>query len=247
MPQCENYLRTKALRHGLITYNLTSMLQPTTLKFLKDLKKNNTREWFEKNRKSYEAAKEDMASLINHVIAQFGKKDASIASLTAKECVYRINRDVRFSKNKAPYKNNMAASLISGGKKSELAGYYIHIQPGGESFVGGGRYMVEPDQLKKIRQEIDYSWEAFSKIIRSKKFAACYGDLEKGEGMSLMREPKGYEKDNPAIEYIKLKSWVATTPLTDADLTGKDLVKKITAALETLQPMIVFLNRALEE
>ena len=223
------------------------MLQPTTLKFLKDLKKNNTREWFEKNRSRYEAAKEDMASMINAVIAQFGKKDKEIASLTAKECVYRINRDVRFSKNKAPYKNNMAASLIRGGKKSIFAGYYIHIQPGGESFVGGGRYMVEPDQLKKIRQEIDYNWDEFKKIIRNKKFIACYGDLEKGDGMSLSREPKGYEKDNPAIEYIKLKSWVAITALTDADLTGKDLVKKITAALETLQPLIVFLNRGLEE
>ena len=223
------------------------MLQTTTLKFLKDLKKNNTREWFEKNRKAYEAAKEDMANLVNQVIAQFGKKDASIANLTAKDCMYRINRDVRFSKNKAPYKNNMAASLISGGKKSDLAGYYIHIQPGGESMVGGGRYMVEADQLKKIRQEIDYSWEEFSKIIRSKKFVGVYGDLEKGEGMSLTREPKGYEKDNPAIEYIKLKSWIATTPLTDADLTSKDLVKKITAALEALLPMIEFLNRALGE
>ena len=223
------------------------MLQTTTLKFLKDLKKNNTREWFEKNRKAYEAAKEDMANLVNQVIAQFGKKDASIANLTAKDCMYRINRDVRFSKNKAPYKNNMAASLISGGKKSDLAGYYIHIQPGGESMVGGGRYMVEADQLKKIRQEIDYSWDEFSKIIRSKKFVGVYGDLEKGEGMSLTREPKGYEKDNPAIEYIKLKSWIATTPLTDADLTSKDLVKKITAALEALLPMIEFLNRALGE
>ena len=141
----------------------------------------------------------------------------------------------------------MAASLIRGGKKSIFAGYYIHIQPGGESFVGGGRYMVEPDQLKKIRQEIDYNWAEFKKIIRNKKFIACYGDLEKGEGMSLSREPKGYEKENPAIEYIKLKSWVATTALSDNDLMGKDAVKKITVALETLQPLIIFLNRSLEE
>lgn len=223
------------------------MLQPTTLKFLKDLAKNNTREWFEKNRKAYEAAKEDMVSLINAVIAQLGKKDLTIASLIAKDCVYRINRDVRFSKNKAPYKNNMAASLINGGKKSDNAGYYIHIQPGGESFIGGGRYMVEADQLKKIRQEIDYNWEEFKAIIHNKKFKATYGELERGEGMALIREPKGYEKDNPAIEYIKLKSWVATTPLTDADLTSKDLVKKITTALEALQPMLVFLNRAISE
>jgi uncharacterized protein (TIGR02453 family) len=223
------------------------MLQTATLKFLKDLKKHNTREWFEKNRKAYEAAREDFAFLIDNVIKGLGKKDKGIATLAAKECMYRINRDVRFSKNKAPYKNNMAASLISGGKKSTNAGYYIHIQPGGESFVGGGRYMVEPDMLKKIRQEIDYSWDEFSKIIQNKKFKACYGELERGEGMSLSREPKGYEKDNPAIEYIKLKSWVATTPLTDADLTGKGLVKKITVALETLQPLIAFLNHALVE
>ncbi len=222
------------------------MLQPSTLKFLKDLKKNNAREWFENNRPKYEAAREDFAALIDSVIKQFGKKEEGIASQTAKECMYRINRDVRFSKNKAPYKNNMAASLISGGKKSDNAGYYIHIQPGGESFIGGGRYMVEPDQLKKIRQEIDYNWEEFNKIIHNKKFTACYGELER-EGMSLSREPKGYEKDNPAIEYIKLKSWVATTPLTDADITGKDLVKKITAAFETLQPLITFLNRGLNE
>lgn len=223
------------------------MLQTSTLKFLKDLKKNNNREWFEKNRKVYEAAKEDMVAMINAVIAQLGRKDNTIAGLAAKDCVYRINRDVRFSKNKAPYKNNMAASLISGGKKSDNAGYYIHIQPGGESFIGGGRYMVEPDQLKKIRQEIDYNWEEFSKIIHNKKFKATYGELERSEGMSLSREPKGYEKGNPAIEYIKLKSWVAITPLTDADLTGRDLVKKITAILETLQPLIVFLNRAISE
>ncbi len=223
------------------------MLQPTTLKFLKDLAKNNTREWFEKNRKVYESAKEDMASLVNAVIAQLGKKDPTIASLIAKDCIYRINRDVRFSKNKAPYKNNMAASLINGGKKSDNAGYYIHIQPGGESFIGGGRYMVEADQLKKIRQEIDYNWDEFKAIIHNKKFKTTYGELERGEGMALSREPKGYEKDNPAIEYLKLKSWVATTPLTDTDLTSKDLVKKITTALEALQPMLVFLNRAISE
>ncbi len=223
------------------------MLQSSTLRFLKDLAKNNNREWFEKNRFAYESARADFAALVEQVIASFGKKDVTIASLTAKECMYRINRDVRFSKNKAPYKNNFAASLIAGGKKSIHAGYYLQVEPGGKSFLGGGRYMVEPGELKKIRQEIDYSWDEFRTIIKNKKFATLYGDLERGEGMSLSREPKGYEKDNPAIDYIKLKSWIATAPLTDADLTRKDLVKKITAALETLHPLIQFLNRALDE
>ncbi len=223
------------------------MLQPSTLKFLKDLKKNNTKEWFDKNRKSYELAKEDFASLINTVIGELGKKDPTIAALTSKDCLFRINRDVRFSKNKAPYKTNMGASIVQGGKKSDLAGYYFHFEPGGNSFVGGGKYMTDPEILKKIRQEIDYSWNEFSKIIRNKKFAAYYSDLEKAEGMSLSREPKGYEKDNPAIEYIKLKCWITTAPITDADLISKDLAKKIVTAFETLQPLILFLNKALRE
>lgn len=223
------------------------MLQPTTLQFLKNLQKNNTREWFDKNRKSYESAKEDFSGLVSKIITGFGKKEPGIAGLSAKECLFRINRDIRFSKNKAPYKTNMGASIISGGKKANLAGYYFHLEPGGKSFVGGGRYMAEPDMVKKIRQEIDYSWDEFNKIIRNKKFKALYGDLEKGEGMTLLREPKGYEKDNPAIEYIKLKSWIATVPISDKALTDKNLARTIQTAFETLQPLIVFLNRAIVE
>lgn len=222
------------------------MLQPASLKFLKDLKKNNTKEWFDKNRKFYESTKDDFAGLINQVIFQFGAKDPGIANLCSKDCLFRINRDVRFSKNKAPYKTNMGASLVQGGKKSDLAGYYFHFEPGGNSFVGGGKYMADADILKKIRQEIDYSWDEFHKIITHKKFTALYGDLDRSEGMSLSREPKGYEKSNPAIDYIKLKSWVAIAPISDADLTDKGLAKKIISAFETLQPLVLFLNRALE-
>jgi len=221
------------------------MLQTTTLTFLKNLKKNNTKEWFDTNRKVYDAAKADFAALVDHVIHDFGKKDTSIASLQAKECIFRINRDVRFSKDKSPYKTNMGASFSKGGKKTMLAGYYVHLEPG-NSFAGGGIYMPEADTVKKIRQEIDYCFADFSKILRSKKFVTQFGDLEKSKEMSLSREPKGYEKDNPAIDYLKLKSWIATTPLTDEDLSGKNLVKKITTVFEALQPMIEFLNRAVE-
>lgn len=163
------------------------MLQSATLSFLKSLKKNNNKEWFDKNRSAYEAAKADMIELTNQVIHGFGKKEPGIASLAGKDCMFRISRDIRFSKNKDPYKVNMASSIIEGGKKSELAGYYFHIEPGGKSFMGGGRYMVETDQLKKIRQEIDYSWKEFNSILRNKKFAALYSDLEKGEGLSLVQ------------------------------------------------------------
>ena len=221
------------------------MLQPTTIKFLKDLKKNNSKEWFDKNRKAYDAAKTDFAALVNDVIQQFGKKDQSISTLTAKDCMFRINRDVRFSKDKSPYKTNMGAAFSKGGKKAIVAGYYFHCEPG-QAFVGGGLWMPDADVVKKVRQEIDYCFEEFSKIIKHKKFVAQYKGLEITEETSLLREPKGYEKDNPAIQFIKLKSWLAMTSLTDADLTNKNLTKKILTAFETLQPLIEFLNRGIE-
>jgi uncharacterized protein (TIGR02453 family) len=222
------------------------MLQPSTIKFLKDLKKNNTKEWFDKNRKAYEAAKNDFTDIVQTAIDKFGKKEESIATLKAKDCMFRINRDIRFSKDKSPYKTNMGASINKAGRKAwNTAGYYFHFEPG-NSFVGGGLYMPEPDILKKVRQEVDYSFDTFKKIISNKKFVATYKDLDNSDEMKLSRPPKGYEADNPAIEYIKLKSFIAMTPLTDADLADKNLAKKITDAFEALQPLISFINEAVE-
>jgi len=221
------------------------MLQSSTIKFLKDLKKNNNKPWFDANRKVYEAAKADFAGFIDAVIEKHSTKDPSIAHLKAKDCMFRINRDVRFSKDKSPYKSNMGASINKGGKKSMTAGYYFHVQPG-DSFTGGGLYMAMPDQLKNIRQEIDYSWKEFHKIISSKNFKAVYGDLHMGEEMKLSRPPKGYEAGNPAIEYLKLKSWIGFSKLTDADLTSKDLLKKTITSFEVLKPLLDFLNEGLE-
>ncbi|WP_153800032.1 DUF2461 domain-containing protein [Foetidibacter luteolus] len=222
------------------------MLQNATLKFLKDLNKNNTKEWFDVNRSSYENAKTDFSAFVDNLIAKHGKKDEDIASLKAKDCIFRINRDVRFSKDKSPYKNNFGASINRGGKKSIFAGYYFHLQPG-ESFVGGGLWQPQPDDLKKVRQEIDYSLDEFKKIISSKKFKTVYGELYRGEDVALTRPPKGYEEDNPAIEFIKLKSFLAMRRITDAELTDKNLLKNIAEAFDALQPFINFLNRALKE
>jgi uncharacterized protein (TIGR02453 family) len=222
------------------------MLAASTLQFLKALDKNNNKAWFDAHKKQYDTAKQDFAALTQKVITQFGKKDPAIALLQPKECLFRINRDVRFSKNKSPYKNNMGASIKAGGKKSLVAGYYIHLEPGGKSFVGGGLYVPEAAIVGKIRQEIDYNYTKFLKIVENKKFVAQYGGLDFSEGMSLVREPKGYEKDNPAIKYLKLKSWIATSPLSDTALQDKNLATQLTKAFEYLQPLISFLNEALE-
>lgn len=223
------------------------MLDPKTLQFLSKLKKNNSREWFNQHRDDYDAAKENFIELVNHILANSSQFDEELSLLTYKDCIFRINRDVRFSKNKDPYKNNMAAYFVKGGKKSWLAGYYFHFEPGGKSFIGGGLYGGEPDQIKKVRQEIDYNWEDFKAILNNKKFKKTFGDLSRQEGMSLVREPKGYDKDNPAIDYIKLKNFIVSVPVTDEELTEKQLVKKIINCFATMQPLLQFLNRAMEE
>ena len=221
------------------------MLQPATIKFLKDLKKNNNKPWFDANRKRYEEAKVDFANFIQQVIDAHGKKDKTIATIKAKDCLFRINRDVRFSKDKSPYKTNFGASINKGGKKAfSTAGYYFHLEPG-QCFVGGGIYQPMPEELRKVRQEIDYNFKDFKKIISSKNFKSLYGDLDKSAEYSLSRVPKGYEPDNPAAEYLKLKSYIAFVPLKDEELTSKTLVKKSATAFQTLQPLIDFINESL--
>jgi len=222
------------------------MPQQSKIKFLKDLKKNNNKPWFDKNRKVYEAVKADFAAFIQNVIDQHAKKDASIKNLLAKDCLFRINRDIRFSKDKSPYKSNFGASMNAKGKSAwDNAGYYFHLEPG-QCFAGGGIYMPPPDVLKKVRQEIDYNLADFKKIIGSKKFKSVYGGLDMNKEFLLSRVPKGYETDNAAAEYLRLKSYIAMIKISDADLTSKHLTKKITAAFETLQPLIEFINEAVK-
>lgn len=222
------------------------MLQPSTLKFLRDLKKNNNKPWFDAHRSQYESAKKDFETFIQEVISKHGKNDPEIKDIIAKNCLFRINRDIRFSKDKSPYKSNMGAYISKGGKKSPLGGYYFHCEPG-KSFLGGGIWQPMPDKMKKVRQEIDYNWDEFKKIIGSKKFKSVYKDLYTGEDMSLSKVPQGFEKDNPASQYLKLKSWIAMRNIKDADLTSKGLVKLTLDTFQTLHPLLKFLNRAVED
>lgn len=222
------------------------MLQSSTLQFLKQLKKNNNKEWVDTNRKKYDTAKADFASFIQIVIDNFSKTDVTLSSVKAKDCLFRINRDIRFAKDKSPYKTNFGASINAGGKKGNQAGYYLHIEPG-KSFAGGGIWQPMPDDLKKLRQEIDYNFSAFNNIISNKKFKLVYVKGLSNEGeMSLSRPPKGYDENNPAIDFLKLKSLVAVAPLTDVQLIDKKFTSTIVKAFEALQPLILFLNHAME-
>jgi uncharacterized protein (TIGR02453 family) len=220
------------------------MLQKETLVFLENLKKNNNKPWFDEHRKQYETAKKDFEEFTAAALKAVGKFDTTISHLQPKDCLFRINRDVRFAKDKSPYKTNFGMSISKGGKKGVEAGYYLHCEPGA-AFIGGGMWMPMAPELKKVRQEIDYNWEEFSKLLSDKKFKAVYKDLQKTEEYSLSRPPKGYEEGNEAIEYLKLKSFLALEPITNEDLKSKDLLKKVTTAFEALQPLLNFLNRAI--
>jgi uncharacterized protein (TIGR02453 family) len=219
------------------------MLQSSTLKFLKDLKKNNSKTWFDANRKQYETAKEDFLLMIAKLIDGIGAFDPPIAHLKPKECTFRINRDVRFSKDKSPYKNNIAGYFNRYGKKSNDAGYYLHIEPG-KSFAAGGLWMPEPQGLVKIRQEIDYSFDTWKKITGNTPFKKAFAEGVKGD--ALVRPPKGYEENNPAIKYLKLKSFIVTKPFTDTEVLSKTFVKDVATTFKIMKPLLDFLNTAME-
>lgn len=220
------------------------MIQPSTFDFLKKLKKNNNRDWVEKNRATMERAKEDFQQVTAALINEMGKFDPDIAPLEAKRCIFRLNRDIRFSKNKAPYKTAMGAYMNRGGKKLNTAGYYFHAEPG-NCFLAGGLWMPEPEHLAKVRQEIDYNLDEWKGILTNKKFKKYFKDgLD--QSSLLTRPPKGYDADNPALSFLKLRSFTVSMPLDDKIMFEKSLNKKCASAFQNLKPMIDFLNRALD-
>ena len=222
------------------------MISSSTITFLKALKKNNNKPWFDKNREKYNAAKYNLEEFVALLLQKMVSFDEDMKELTAKNCTFRINRDIRFSKNKTPYKINLSASFNRGGKKSIYGGYYFHLQPGGNSFVGGGLWMPEPENLKKLRQEIDYCFPEFKKIIGAASFKKHYGELERDEKQMLVNVPKGYDKENPAAEYLRMKSFIATKNLSDEEILSPKLTDEVIQSFKALMPLVKFINRAFE-
>jgi uncharacterized protein (TIGR02453 family) len=220
------------------------MLKPTTLAFLTDLKANNSKPWFDANRRTYEAAKADLVQTVTTLIGGLSQLDPGIADtpLDPKKCIFRINRDVRFSNDKSPYKTNLGAWFNKGGKALNSAGYYLNIEPG-NCFVAGGLYMPDPALLATIRQEIDYNLPAFEAILNAPAFRQHFSGLNREEVLS--RPPKGYAADNPAIEYLKLKSFTAWHRLPDEALLRPDFSSHVLSVFGALQPLVTYLNRAL--
>ncbi|MCG8309194.1 MAG: DUF2461 domain-containing protein [Cytophagales bacterium] len=222
-----------------------STITKKTFQFLKELKQNNNREWFLENKSRYEEAKKEFETFIDALIAEISKFDRSISHHTAKDCVFRIYRDVRFSKDKSPYKTHLGAHITSAAKKSEIhsrAGYYIHIGPG-ESMLAGGAYLPQGPWIKAIRQEIAYNADDLRKIINGKKFKEYFGAIE---GEKLKKAPKDYEADHPEIELLKYKSFLASHKCSDGTVTSKEFLQHSAEVFKALYPFDEFLNRAID-
>ena len=220
------------------------MLSKETLQFLEDLKANNNRDWFLENKKRYEAFKKDYQQLTSDLLDALKPLDSSLEMLEVKNCTFRINRDIRFSKDKTPYKTHLGFWFSSGTKGSNRSGYYIHLE-NGASFIAGGLYCPEADDLKKMRKEIAYFHDDLEAILNDKNFKKEFMDFDRNEKNTLKNPPRGYEKEHPAIELLKLKSFESSQKIDFSAVTKKDFVTVMTQKLIVLKPLNDFINRAL--
>ena len=211
--------------------------------FMKRLKRNNNRPWFEKHKEEYEASvKLPMQSLIAALQPHF-ERFAPEFDVHPKKALFRIYRDVRFSKDKTPYKTHVAAHFVLRGKPKgvEGSGYYLHIEPG-EVFLGGGIYMPDGDQLKKIRRAIGGQPDRFRSILEEKNFKRVFRKLE---GETLHRVPQGYEPDHPMADWLKFKQFFVGVEWPEARSLKERFVTDVAEVFEAATPLVRFLNEAM--
>src|SRR3990170_1762510 len=210
----------------------------STLEFLKGLKRNNNRTWFQAHRAEYDEASLAFEAFVGVLIDEL-RPTERLGALSPKDCIFRIYRDVRFSKDKTPYKTHMSAYIAPGGRKSMAVGYYIQISPDGESIIAGGLHEPDPKRLAKFRQVIERDPRPFKKIIGAKAFREYFGEVE---GEKLATAPRGYSKDHPEIELLRMKQITAYHRIPDRQLLAPDLVKETVKGLKLMKPFLVYLD-----
>jgi uncharacterized protein (TIGR02453 family) len=218
------------------------MLSIDTLRFLKELANNNNRDWFQANKKRFDSAQDNLTAFTDYLIGEVGKFDDAVATLDPKSCVFRIYRDVRFSKDKSPYKTNLGAYISPGGRKSMQPGYYFHLQPG-QSFIAGGKHIPDGPETLKIRNAIANNTDEFLKIVGKKSYRDTFGEMH---GDKLKSAPKGFDPDHKALEYLKLKEFMAFTELHDDKfLISAEFPKHLVKTMKEMFPLVSFLRKAL--
>ncbi|MBL8130855.1 MAG: DUF2461 domain-containing protein [Anaerolineae bacterium] len=201
------------------------------LDFLRDLNRNNDREWFKANKKRYDAARAAHEIFIAEVLARFDEVE-DVGPLTPPETLYRIHRDIRFSPDKTPYKPWMGALIGPQGRKTLGSAYYIQIQPGG-SMIAGGLYMPSSEALQAIRESIAADARPLKAVLASESFVRSFGSIE---GEQLKTAPKGFSKDHPEIALLRYKQFLAVHNISDEDVVKDDLVDRVITVCKALKP-----------
>ena len=221
------------------------MIPKEALQFLSDIIANNNTEWMHANKKRYENYKKDYHSFIASILEEMKPLDKSLEPLEVKNCTFRINRDIRFSKDKSPYKTNMGVWMSQDKNRKNAPGYYIHFETG-NCFIAGGVWCPEVGDLKKIRKEIEFFHDNLETIVSNKNFQKEFNQLDRGENNVLKKAPKDFDPNHPAIEFLKLKSFTASHKISETIFSEPDFSKKIARKLIALKPLNDFLSRALE-
>jgi uncharacterized protein (TIGR02453 family) len=212
-------------------------LKPT-IDFLKALKRNNNRAWFQAHRSEFEQASSRFEAFVGALIDEL-RPTEDLRGLTPKDCIFRIYRDVRFSRDKTPYKTHMGAYVAPGGRKLMRVGYYVQVSPGDDSMLAGGLHDPDPKQLDKFRQAISRDAAPFKKIVGARAFRQYFGDVE---GDKLKSAPRGYSKDHPEIELLRMKQVTVYHGFTDSEVLASDIVKRIVSGCKLMKPFLIYLD-----
>jgi len=216
-----------------------------SIAFLRKLKENNYKEWFHENKPMYDDAKKEFEDFVFSFIHEVSQIDKTIGTVEPKNCIFRIFRDIRFTNDKTPYKTNFGAYIArGGGRKSEYAGFYFHLEPG-NSLLAGGVWMPQPDILKAVRNEIFHNIEEFTEIISNKDFKNHFGAIS-SEDM-LKTAPKDFPKDWPQINLLKYKSYTLAKSLSDDLISNSNLMEEIRMVYTAMLPFNNFMNRVIED
>jgi len=223
---------------------MPATIAKSTLTFLAELTEHNTREWFNEHKARYDAARKNYLDLLDELLLEMQHFEPAARGQVGKDLVFRIYRDVRFSSDKRPYKDHFGAYVAEGGRKSVLPGYYLHLAGNNNSFLAGGLWYPPAEQLKAVRQEIDYNLAIFTSIVETADFKSRFSALQ---GEQLKTTPKGYDRDNPAINYLRHKSWNGIMPLPDELVLRDNFLEVVLAGFKALKPLNDFLTAPLRE
>lgn len=214
--------------------------------FLAELSENNNRAWFVMNKPRYDILRAEFLELVTKLIADIAQFDPAVANCNPKKALFRINRDMRFSHDKSPYKTTFSAAITASGLKKPSQGggpaYYFHIDAGGMLLVAGGEYMPPPDRLRAIRRQVIADAAGFGKVLKNRKLKETFGGLQ-DEG-KLTRPPKGFDADAPHIEYIKLKNFIVWNEKSLKKKIPADLGKELIAGFKDAYPLVHWLRQA---